>query len=68
MYEALTTNPNHIASLEGHTTNVTAVAFQHQSKWLVSGSEDGTLKLWDLRARMSTMCDSAGACTSVPVL
>jgi WD40 repeat protein len=37
--------------LEGHTANVTSVGFHHASKWIVTGSEDGTLKIWDLRAR-----------------
>lgn len=49
IYEALGANPNPLATLEGHTTNVTGVAFQNNSRWIVTGSEDGTVKIFDLR-------------------
>lgn len=29
--------------------NVTAVSFHSEGKWLVTGSEDGTIRIWDLR-------------------
>lgn len=34
---------------ESHLNNVTAVGFQCDGKWMYSGSEDGTVKIWDLR-------------------
>lgn len=34
---------------ESHTNNVMAVGFQCDGKWMYSGSEDGTVKIWDLR-------------------
>jgi WD40 repeat protein len=40
---------NQIATLENHTGNVTAVAFHCEGKWLATGSEDGTIKIWDMR-------------------
>lgn len=32
-----------------HKTNVTAIGFFKESKWLFTGSEDRTVKVWDLR-------------------
>lgn len=37
-------------SYDGHTNNVTAVGFQRDGRWLFTGSEDGTIKIWDTRA------------------
>ena len=45
---SLSNNP--IASLEGHTANVTALAYSSMGKWIVSGSEDCTVKVWDTRS------------------
>lgn len=42
-------NAQAIASFS-HATNATAVGFQHERRWIYSGSEDGTVKVWDLRA------------------
>lgn len=39
--------PIHV--FEGHTNNVTAVGFQKDFRWMYSSSEDGTLKVWDIR-------------------
>ncbi|RVX09675.1 Target of rapamycin complex subunit wat1 [Vitis vinifera] len=38
-------------SFDSHTNNVMAVGFQCDGKWMYSGSEDGTVKIWDMRAR-----------------
>lgn len=38
-----------VLTLEGHTGNVTSLGFQRDGRYLYSGSEDGTIKLWDLR-------------------
>jgi G protein beta subunit-like protein len=51
IYEALSNNGNSIVTLEGHTANVTSVAFHASNKWIVTGSEDGNLKIFDLRAK-----------------
>ncbi|KAL9187847.1 hypothetical protein ACHAXT_006225 [Thalassiosira profunda] len=59
-------NQNPILCLEGHTGNVTSMGFQRNGRYLYSGSEDGTVKLWDLRSpTFSRSFDSKGAVNSV---
>ncbi|CAH2061555.1 unnamed protein product [Thlaspi arvense] len=38
-----------VRTFVGHSSNVMAVGFQRDCKWLYSGSEDGTVRIWDLR-------------------
>lgn len=38
-----------VLTLEGHNSSVTSIGFQKDGRYLYSGSEDGTLKVWDLR-------------------
>lgn len=38
-----------ISTFDGHAGNVTSIAWHCDGKWLVSGGEDGTLKIWDTR-------------------
>ncbi|CAA6668523.1 unnamed protein product [Spirodela intermedia] len=39
-----------VITYESHAGNVMAVGFQCDGNWMYSGSEDGTIKIWDLRA------------------
>jgi len=56
LYEILTSNQatDHpqqaVLTLEGHTSNVTSLGFHKDGRYLYSGSEDGTIKIWDLRS------------------
>jgi len=45
-------NTNNAAPLASfsHTNNVTAVGFQADRRWVFTGSEDGTIKVWDPRS------------------
>ncbi|ORY59903.1 WD40-repeat-containing domain protein [Leucosporidium creatinivorum] len=42
-------NVGPLVTLTGHSANVTSLAWHAEGKWLVSGSEDGTVKIWDVR-------------------
>jgi G protein beta subunit-like protein len=43
-------NPNPVLSFDGHTSNVTGIAFHIDTKWMATSSEDHTVKIWDLRS------------------
>ncbi|KAF2840634.1 WD40 repeat-like protein [Patellaria atrata CBS 101060] len=49
LYDIKSSNPNPVLTFDGHTGNVTGVAFHCEGKWMVTSSEDGTVKIWDTR-------------------
>ncbi|GIK02731.1 TOR complex subunit lst8 [Aspergillus viridinutans] len=49
LYDIKSTNPNPVMTFDGHTNNITGVAFHCEGKWMVTSSEDGTVKVWDTR-------------------
>ncbi|KIV88658.1 hypothetical protein PV10_08322 [Exophiala mesophila] len=50
LYDIKSSNPNPIQQFEGHTNNVTGVAFHCEGKWMVTSSEDMTVRVWDTRS------------------
>lgn len=50
LYEIPSANDNPLLTFDGHTANVTNVGFQKDRKWMYTGSEDGTVKIWDIRS------------------
>eukprot|EP00768_Dysnectes_brevis_P002751 gnl/Dysnectes_brevis/2024_a2334_1089.p1 GENE.gnl/Dysnectes_brevis/2024_a2334_1089~~gnl/Dysnectes_brevis/2024_a2334_1089.p1 ORF type:complete len:325 (+),score=85.01 gnl/Dysnectes_brevis/2024_a2334_1089:31-975(+) len=49
VYDINTSSRDHILSFEGHTANVTSVGFHRTGRWIYSSSEDGTVRVWDVR-------------------
>ena len=41
------TNGNDLGTLSGHTETITTLVFSHDGRTLASGSDDGTVLLWD---------------------
>ncbi|CAN0369226.1 unnamed protein product [Ectocarpus sp. 12 AP-2014] len=50
LFEINSQTASALRSYDGHATNVTDVGFQKDAKWMYTGSEDGAIKIWDLRA------------------
>ncbi|KAI9798274.1 MAG: TOR complex subunit lst8 [Piccolia ochrophora] len=50
LYDIKSTNPNPVLTFDGHSGNVTGVGFHCEGKWMVTSSEDGTVKIWDTRS------------------
>jgi len=50
LFEVNDTASQPVLTLEGHTSSVTSIGFQKDVEILFSGSEDGTVKIWDLRS------------------
>ena len=54
-------NSNTTFACDSHSGNVTAVGFQRLGRWFYTGSEDGTVNIWDQRvkgARRTSQNDS----------
>lgn len=51
LYDVHSSTPSPMMSFEGHQGNVTSVGFARDGKWMWTGGEDGTVRLWDLRAQ-----------------
>eukprot|EP01120_Amphizonella_sp_Union-15-10_P003898 TRINITY_DN14349_c0_g1_i1.p1 TRINITY_DN14349_c0_g1~~TRINITY_DN14349_c0_g1_i1.p1 ORF type:complete len:316 (+),score=31.73 TRINITY_DN14349_c0_g1_i1:41-988(+) len=50
LYEAQVNKNTPVTTYVGHTNNVTSVGFQKDCSWIYTGSEDTTVKIWDLYA------------------
>ena len=49
LYEIRSTSQSPSLVFDGHAGNVTGVAFHCEGKWMVTSSEDGTVKIWETR-------------------
>ncbi|XP_048575935.1 target of rapamycin complex subunit lst8 [Nematostella vectensis] len=51
LYDINSANPNPVVSYDGVSKNVTAVGFHEDGKWMFTGGEDSSARIWDLRTR-----------------
>ena len=51
MYDLNSTNPIPVINYDGISKNVTAVGFHEEGKWMFTGGEDSSARIWDLRSR-----------------
>ncbi|KAF4518152.1 hypothetical protein B566_EDAN008854 [Ephemera danica] len=51
MYDMHSNNASPVINYEGLTKNVTSVGFQEDGKWMFTGGEDCSARIWDLRTR-----------------
>ncbi|XP_033630414.1 target of rapamycin complex subunit lst8-like [Asterias rubens] len=51
MYDINSNDASPVINYEGISRNITAVGFQEDGKWMYTGGEDCTAKIWDLRMR-----------------
>ncbi|KAL2923669.1 Target of rapamycin complex subunit LST8-1, partial [Bienertia sinuspersici] len=66
LFDVDSSNPQPVTSYNSHTNNVTAVGFPIDGNWMYSGSEDGTIKIWDLRAPdCQRECETSAAISAV---
>mmetsp|Transcript_14953 Transcript_14953/g.22060 ORF Transcript_14953/g.22060 Transcript_14953/m.22060 type:complete len:310 (-) Transcript_14953:54-983(-) len=66
LFEINNSNHNPVLSCDGHVSSVTSLGFQRDGRWMFSGSEDGTVKIFDLRSpTYQRSFDSRGPVTSV---
>ncbi|RLN19963.1 WD repeat-containing protein wat1 [Panicum miliaceum] len=49
LFDVNSNSPQPVISYDSHTSNVMAVGFHCDGNWMYSGSEDGTVRIWDLR-------------------
>jgi G protein beta subunit-like protein len=50
LYDVAGKSADPLVAYEGHSSNVTAVGWQRDGRWLFSGGEDGSVRIWDPRA------------------
>lgn len=51
IYDITSGNPSPVINYDGISKNITAVGFQEDGKWMFTGGEDCSVRIWDLRSR-----------------
>nr|BAN20635.1 vegetatible incompatibility protein HET-E-1, putative [Riptortus pedestris] len=51
MYDLMSNSTSPVVNYEGISKNVTGVGFHEEGKWMFTGGEDCSARIWDLRSR-----------------
>jgi len=51
LFDVNSQNASPVLSFDEHKQNVTGIGFQREGKWMYTASEDGLVKIWDMRAK-----------------
>ncbi|XP_065680195.1 target of rapamycin complex subunit lst8 [Hydra vulgaris] len=51
LYDIPSANPSPVINYDGISKNVTAIGFQENGKWMFTGGEDKSVRIWDTRTR-----------------
>lgn len=57
LYDVNSLSDSALLSFDGHTNNITELGIQRDGKWLYSCSEDGTMRVWDVRTPSCQFCN-----------
>lgn len=68
VFDITSSNSSPILSFDGHSGNVTSIGYPKTGKWLYSGSEDGTVRVWDTRSPSSKRQFDVGSPINTVVL
>lgn len=61
LYDINSNDERPILTYEGHSSNITALGFQRDQRWLYSCSEDSTVRIWDPRGNVTVRKYDAGS-------
>ena len=61
LYDINSNDERPILTYDGHSSNITALGFQRDQRWLYSCSEDNTVRVWDPRGNVTVRKYDSGS-------
>lgn len=68
LYDVNSTDDRPLLTYEGHSGNVMGLGFHKDQRWLYSGGEDGSVRIWDPRTNTTSRKYDCGAPVNSVVL